>query len=82
MNGGFLIGGAVGAEPGMGEPTGEPVVDERSFTCSTTRLMTLRVAGVRAAATAAAPAAAATAVRRSPVRLAFFPALRRAGDFA
>jgi hypothetical protein len=71
----------------MSEPTLEPIVDARSFTCSTTRLMTLRAAGVRAAAIAAAPAAApaaaATAVRRrSRVRLAFFPALRRAGDFA
>jgi hypothetical protein len=54
----------------------EPIEVARSFTCSTTRLMTLRVAGAAlraaaaAAAPAAAPAAAATAVRLIFVRFA------------
>ena len=51
-----------------------------SFTCSTTRLMTLRARGI-AAAPAAAPAAAATATRRVRVLAAFLPAAARFGDF-
>jgi hypothetical protein len=51
-----------------------------SFTCSTTRLMTLRARGI-AAAPAAAPAAAATATRRVRVFAAFLPAAERFGDF-
>ena len=50
--------------------------DAVSFTCSTTRLMTLRARGI-AAAPAAAPAAAATAMRRLRVLAAFLPALAR-----
>ncbi|MGZ8832532.1 MAG: hypothetical protein ACXW19_04965, partial [Thermoanaerobaculia bacterium] len=84
VNGGFLIGGAVGAEPGMGEPTGEPVVDERSFTCSTTRLMTLRVAGGGGAGGRGAGGAGITAagVGRGLGLAFFFATLRRAGAFA
>jgi hypothetical protein len=87
----FFIGGAAGAAPGMGEPTLEPGVNARSFTCSTTRLMTLRVAGGRAAAgvgvagtgVAGPPGRKSTAGAVRGLGLAFFFAtLRRAGDFA
>ena len=59
-----------------------PIELARSFTLSTTRLITpgLRAARTAAAEPAAAPVAAATAVRVLRVRAAFLPADRRFGD--
>jgi hypothetical protein len=75
-------------EPGIIEPTFDPMVEARSLTCSTTRLITLRTSGRRAAATPAPTAAAApvaTAARRTTFFIflfaaVFFPPFRPAAD--